>query len=53
MIARAHVGVQFLNATFAGVSEAQIVGIGPLGSGMTDAGEHRRTGLHLSSLRRC
>ncbi len=38
VIARVYVGAQFLNATFAGVSEAQIVGIGPLGSGMTDAG---------------
>ncbi len=38
VIARVYVGAQFLNATFAGVSEAQIVGVGPSMSGMTDAG---------------
>lgn len=38
VIARVYVGAQFLNATFAGVSEAQIVGIGPLDAGVTEAG---------------
>jgi len=37
-LARVYVGAQFLNATFAGVSEAQIVGIGPLDANVTNAG---------------
>ena len=37
VIARVYVGAQFLNATFAGVSEAQIAG-GPLDANLKDAG---------------
>jgi len=38
VIARVYVGAQFLNATFAGVSEAEIVGIGSFDANDTDAG---------------